>query len=102
VGKKLKPLKPTVTQIKRVARELVGDGFFIYHMGKKKEPNIDGGVAWSDTEYIQVVEFRVNQETGVLCDRRGNPLRYYVDGAEMTVIPSVELETLRRAADNAV
>ena len=96
-NRKLLPLRPTTTQTKRVARELPGDGFFIYNMGERKVPNPLADIP----QVIEVVEFRVDQETGVICDQAGKPLRYEVNGEEMTVVSSKDLEALREAVKHA-
>ena len=68
--KNLKPLRPTVTQVKRVLHFPVGSGFFIYKLDDKR---------------VEVVEFTVDESTGDLKTfPEGDPLTYYIapDGKE--------------------
>ncbi len=64
--RKLKPLKLTVHQVKRVMGLKIGEGFFVWKTGGTPE---DGS--------FEIVEFRLDLETGQLLNSDDEPIIWY-------------------------
>ena len=69
--RKLLPLKLTVHQIKRVMGLKVGEGFFVW----KSSGPPEGGSPKDGT--FDIVEFRLDLETGQLLNSEGEPIIWY-------------------------
>ena len=69
--RKLKPLKLTVHQIKRVMGLKIGEGFFVW----KSSGPPEGGSLKDGT--FDIVEFRLDLETGHLLNSDGEPIIWY-------------------------
>lgn len=76
---KLQPLRPTTTQIERLKRAPVGDGFFVFRC---------------DEDSVQLIEFGIRD--GVLVGRDGMPLEYFCRDRIHTIRYKIVAERKRR------
>ena len=85
--RKLKPLKLTVHQVKRVMGLKIGEGFFVW----KSSGTLDEGT-------FDIVEFRIDLETGQLLNDEGEPIIWYgLDGdGDPKVRLSINYEELEK------